>query len=67
MPARKIESVIADHLKTIVDYDADIHVTALDDASEMIKAIEKSGFEIRRRLSPAAQERMNHRRGGRVR
>lgn len=66
MSAKKIESVIADHLATIVDYDDDTHVTALDDAKELIKAIEKSGFEIRRRLSPAARDRMKHRRSGRV-
>lgn len=65
MPAKKrIESAIADHLKTIVDYEADSDATAREDARELIKLIEKSGFQIVRRASSATRARMKDRRAG---
>lgn len=64
MPTKKIESIIADHLRTIVDYEADTDATAAEDANELIKLIEKSGFQIVRRASLATRERLKGRRAG---
>lgn len=64
MSAKKIESAIADHLATVVDFEADTDATAAGDANELIKLIEKSGLQIVRRTSPVTRERLKHRRAG---
>lgn len=67
MPVKKLETVIASHLSSLIDYDADVGESALSDANTLIKLIEKSGFEIARRPSPSTRARVSDRRAHRAR
>lgn len=67
MPAKKLETVVASHLSSLIDYEIDAGESALEDANALIKLIERSGFEIVRRASAATRARVGDRRAFRSR
>lgn len=67
MPPKKLETVVAGHLSSLIDYDVDVGESALEDANTLIRLIEKSGFEIVRRASPSTRARVKDLRTTRLR
>lgn len=64
MPKIKVADIISEQLKSIVDYGDEPDTSADIDAMELLVAIEKSGYTIVRRSSPATRERLKHRVSG---
>lgn len=60
----KVTDIISEHLKAIVDYGDEPDTSADIDAMELLAAIEKFGYTIVRRSSPATRERLKHRVSG---